>query len=193
MIKQGNQSHVELDSKRIIKYINTYDTYGDYVEPWREFKILEYISQLSPFFPQNVIEKGPYAVEYDYVEGKNMRVLNKKYYSQIYDLYKLLNIHGFNHGDPNYDNFIIDKNDNVHVIDFGLTYTTDERGPMIFGKMIYNEDEEEEEYIPPNQSYEYKTFPVTESFEESIDNLIDIAEAEDENWRKKYNIYRKEI
>lgn len=83
MIKQGCQSHVELDNMRINKYINTYDAYDEYVEPWREFKILEYISQLSPYFPQNVIEKGPYHIEYDYVEGEIMIELNKKYYIQV--------------------------------------------------------------------------------------------------------------
>ena len=182
-MKQGHQSYVELENGRVSKYIDNYNAYDEYVEPWREFKILEYISTISPFFPQNVIEKGPYHIEYDYIEGKNLTVLNRKYYIQIYNLYKLLNEHGFNHGDPNYDNFIIDNNDNIHIIDFGFAYTTENRGPLIFGCMICNNDEVE--YTPPIQNYGYKTFPITKSFYEEIDNLIDKAESEDRHWREK--------
>lgn len=95
----------------------------------------------------------------------------------------MLNIHGFNHGDPNYDNFIIDKDDNVHIIDFGLAYTTKERGPRLFGHMI-DEDDDDVEYISPIHDYEYKTFPLTASFDIAIENLVDIAETADENWKK---------
>jgi len=168
---QGYQSTVEVKNNRITKYINEYDTWDDLVKPWKEFKVLEYISKLSIFFPQNVIEKGPYVIEYDYVEGTIMKKLTENYFNQICNLYYILNKNGFNHGDCNIKNFIIDSNDKVHIIDFGQAYSKERK--LISGEI---KDGEEWEYIPPKLSYETKEYLINEQFLNEIEELIDSAD-----------------
>lgn len=132
-IEQGLMSTVELvdGTNRIKKYINDLDAYDDPVILYAEYKILKYISKLSPFFPQNIQEHGPLIISYDYVLGhvlnnivENLSVIDQwKIICQIVKLYIILAKVDIFHGDTNLKNFIIDANGYVHIIDFGLSYS----------------------------------------------------------------------
>lgn len=156
-MEQGEQSLVELKDGKVIKHINEYDVYDEFVEPWREFKILEYVQKLSPYFPQNVFERGAYIVGYDYIPGKRLEQMTDKYWNQIIALSKILAEHGFSHGDDSWDNYIIDENDNIHIIDFGQSNITKLRNKLIVGKILEVEDGNGNiivKYIPPTESYQ---------------------------------------
>lgn len=91
-----------------------------------------------------------YLLVLEYIEGltlldylKNLR--DKEYYEFINYFYKNIikifkdiykNIKGFYHGDLNLTNIIIDKNKNLHIIDFGYASIFSGKKPIINEKIV---------------------------------------------------------
>jgi len=125
-MNQGNNSFVEKRGNRLYKSINLYGNYG----PFEECKLLKYVSKLGPEFPQHVKCEGLYQLSYDYIDGITLEQY-MDYYSinpkknQINILIQLLKINlklyqvGLYLCDQGVNNYILDDDGIIHVIDFG--------------------------------------------------------------------------
>lgn len=94
-----------------------------------ECKILKYVSTLGPEFPQNVKCHGKHGLSYDYTEGLTLKEYLKDieeytYMDEVIVLIQLLKINKklFDAGiylyDQHGDDFIVDNEGYIHVIDF---------------------------------------------------------------------------
>ena len=130
MLEQGCMSSVEVIDGRIFKTINKVNVEGTVIPLYEEYKILKYVQNLGPEFPQNVRCEGPLALSYDYKPGvtlesylKNNQAsfkLQKNLAFQFIMIYCKLMNKCIYHEDFNYRNFIIDDNNMLHIIDFGM-------------------------------------------------------------------------
>lgn len=73
MYQDGCNSFTRVQGNRLHKDIDSLDVWGDPVAAYREFKILEFVSKLSPYFPQNPQQHGPYALSYDYIPATKIQ------------------------------------------------------------------------------------------------------------------------
>lgn len=127
MLKQGCMSTVKVVGDRLFKSINKVNIEGTIIPLYEEYKILKYVQNLGPEFPQNVKCEGPLSLSYDYKHGITLKSYLKNELSPdvrkdlslqfVVIYYKLIN-KGIYHEDYNYRNFIV--NDKLHIIDFGM-------------------------------------------------------------------------
>jgi len=126
-MKQGYNSYVEHINGRLHKTIKNKD-----VGPFDECKILKFVSQLGPEFPQHVECEGVYKLSYDYIEGITIedyiKLCKITYDDQICIFKQLLTINmkliklGIELCDQVLSNFIVDNNSLIHPIDFGYVH-----------------------------------------------------------------------
>ena len=133
ILEQGCMSTVKVIGDRIFKVINKRNIEGTIIPLYEEYKILKYVQKLGPEFPQNVKCEGPLSLSYDYVKGITLKSylqnneltvnMQKSLTLQYLLIHEKLISKGFYHQDPNYGNFIVDNDNKLHIIDFGMTKT----------------------------------------------------------------------
>ena len=135
MLEQGCMSTVELVDGRIFKTIDKINIEGTVIPLYEEYKILKYVQTIGSEFPQNVKCEGPLALSYDYKSGMTLEFylenhqpsfeLQKNLGLQYILIYCKLVDKGIHHEDYNYRNIIIDENNMLHIIDFGMIWIDD--------------------------------------------------------------------
>jgi tRNA A-37 threonylcarbamoyl transferase component Bud32 len=132
MLKQGFMSTVEVIGDRIFKTIDKINVEGTVIPLYEEYKILKYVQTLGPEFPQNVKCERPLALSYDYIKGVTLEFylenhqpslkLQKNLGLQYILIYSKLMDKGIHHEDYNNRNIIMDENNMLHIIDFGIVW-----------------------------------------------------------------------
>lgn len=134
---QGHNSFVVLKDGRVNKYIHERGPYGSQIDPYHEYKILNYVQHFGPEFPQNVKCDGKFQLSYDYVPGVTLsRYINtglsvresKNILLQIFKIYHKLEEYGIRHGDFGLQNFVRDSHGVIHILDFGFAYLINHEG-----------------------------------------------------------------
>lgn len=132
MLSQGSMSTVEVIGDRLFKTIKKINIEGTVIPLYEEYKILKYIQTLGMEFPQNVKCEGPLTLSYDYIKGVTLEFYLKNYQPSI-ELQKRLGLQffliycklldkGIFHEDYHYRNMIIDENNKLYIIDFGMVW-----------------------------------------------------------------------
>lgn len=146
-MNQGFCSFVEKRNNRLYKKIHSYDEYG----PFEECKLLKYVSQLGPEFPQHVKCEGLYKLSYDYIDGVTLKEYmnyNPNYNQKVNIFIQLIKINkklinvGIYLCDQVLENFILDLDGIVHMIDFGYVHNPHRKQISV----VSDEHEPSEEY-----------------------------------------------
>jgi serine/threonine protein kinase len=158
-MEQGRHSFVNVQDGRIIKHIDPINQYNEFVAPYEECKVLKYVSKLGPQFPQNVRCEGYLKLSYSYVNGITLKkylkhneltvTQQKNIIRQMVDIHYKLFVVGFLHNDPGMDNYVIDDDGMIHIVDFGFAGSP-YRDPISVYKehaIIYDEDSDSSELL----------------------------------------------
>lgn len=178
MLKQGFMSTVEVIDGRILKTIDRVNVEGTLIPLYEEYKILKYVQTLGSEFPQNVKCEGPLALSYDYIKGVTLELylenhqpsleLQKNLGLQYILIYSKLIDKGIDHEDYNYRNIIMDENNMLHIIDFGIVWIYDKDKIGIDQKSLPI-DANLNDY--PEPSEDYIDVKLYQSDKEKLDNI----------------------
>lgn len=166
MYQDGCNSFTKVQGNRLHKDIDSLDVWGDPVAAYREFKILEYVSKLSPYFPQNPQQHGPYLLSYDYIPATKIQgEFTGDQIHQVVTLLRILHENGFTHGDLSRDNILLDDQGRMHMVDFGASQVVGGRRDI---------DYESESYLQPKRPFE-----LTDIYYQELGNFLEAIEADD--------------